>query len=77
MQGHTVHFVGADDAHGAPIMLAAEKAGKSPEAFVADIARGRYQTTSVRTANRLAIALDCSIEDLFPLVDDAPKVGAR
>src|SRR5690349_14154001 len=43
MQGHTVHFVGADDAHGAPIMLAAEKAGKSPEAFVADIARGRGQ----------------------------------
>jgi methionyl-tRNA synthetase len=43
MQGHTVHFVGADDAHGAPIMLAAEKAGKSPEAFVADIARGRRQ----------------------------------
>jgi len=43
MQGHTVHFVGADDAHGAPIMLAAEKAGKSPQAFVADIARGRKQ----------------------------------
>jgi methionyl-tRNA synthetase len=41
MQGHEVHFVGADDAHGAPIMLAAEKAGKSPEDFVADIARGR------------------------------------
>ena len=29
MQGHEVHFVGADDAHGAPIMLAAEKAGKT------------------------------------------------
>ena len=43
MQGHEVHFVGADDAHGAPIMLAAEKAGKSPEAFVAEIARGRGQ----------------------------------
>src|SRR5437762_49145 len=43
MQGHTVHFMGADDAHGAPIMLAAEKAGKSPETFVADIARGRRQ----------------------------------
>jgi methionyl-tRNA synthetase len=43
MQGHTVHFVGADDAHGAPIMLAAEKAGTSPEAFVAEIARGRKQ----------------------------------
>jgi len=43
MQGHEVHFVGAEDAHGAPIMLAAEKAGKSPEAFVAEIARGRKQ----------------------------------
>ena len=43
MQGHTVHFVGADDAHGAPIMLAAEKAGQAPEAFVAGIARGRRQ----------------------------------
>ncbi|HEX2566837.1 MAG TPA: methionine--tRNA ligase, partial [Burkholderiales bacterium] len=41
MQGAEVHFVGADDAHGAPIMLAAEKAGKTPEAFVAEIARGR------------------------------------
>jgi methionyl-tRNA synthetase len=41
MQGHEVHFMGADDAHGAPIMLAAEKAGKSAEAFVEEIARGR------------------------------------
>ncbi|HYA47194.1 MAG TPA: methionine--tRNA ligase [Burkholderiales bacterium] len=41
MQGHEVHFIGADDAHGAPIMLAAEKAGKSPEEFIAEIARGR------------------------------------
>src|SRR5436190_64885 len=43
MHGHAVHFVGADDAHGAPIMLAAEKAGQTPEAFVADIARGRQR----------------------------------
>ncbi|HKC30962.1 MAG TPA: methionine--tRNA ligase [Burkholderiales bacterium] len=43
MQGHEVHFMGADDAHGAPIMLAAERAGKSPEVFVAEIARGRKQ----------------------------------
>jgi methionyl-tRNA synthetase len=43
MQGHTVHFVGADDAHGAPIMLAAEKAGTTPEAFVAGIAAGRKE----------------------------------
>ncbi len=43
MKGHTVHFVCADDAHGAPIMIAAEKAGKSPQAFVAEIAAGRQQ----------------------------------
>jgi methionyl-tRNA synthetase len=43
MLGHEVHFVGADDAHGAPIMIAAEKAGKTPQAFVADIAAGRKQ----------------------------------
>ncbi|MEW6687983.1 MAG: methionine--tRNA ligase [Pseudomonadota bacterium] len=42
MQGdRDVIFVGADDAHGAPIMLAAEKAGKSPEEFIAGIQRGR------------------------------------
>ncbi len=43
MQGHEVHFIGADDAHGAPIMLAAEKAGKSPEDFIAEVAKGRKQ----------------------------------
>ena len=43
MRGHEVHFVGADDAHGAPIMIAAEKAGKTPQQFVAEIAAGRQQ----------------------------------
>ncbi len=43
MQGHMVHFVGADDAHGAPIMIAAEKAGKTPQAFVGEIAAGRKE----------------------------------
>lgn len=43
MQGHEVHFVGADDAHGAPIMIAAEKAGVTPQQFVAGIAAGRKQ----------------------------------
>lgn len=43
MHGHMVHFVGADDAHGAPIMIAAEKAGKSPQEFVAEIAAGRRE----------------------------------
>jgi methionyl-tRNA synthetase len=41
MRGHAVNFVGADDTHGAPIMIAAEKAGKTPQQFVADIAAGR------------------------------------
>jgi methionyl-tRNA synthetase len=37
MAGETLHFVCADDAHGTPIMLAAEKAGMAPEAFIRDI----------------------------------------
>lgn len=41
MSGHTVHFVCADDAHGAPIMLKAEKEGISPEALVQRIADER------------------------------------
>ncbi|KAF1695696.1 methionine--tRNA ligase [Pseudoxanthomonas koreensis] len=35
MRGDTVHYVCADDTHGTPIMLAAEKARVSPEAFIA------------------------------------------
>ena len=41
MMDNDVHFVCADDAHGAPIMIAAEKVGKTPQQFVADIAAGR------------------------------------
>jgi methionyl-tRNA synthetase len=41
MQGHEVHFVCADDTHGAATMIAAEKAGKTPQQFVAEIAAGR------------------------------------
>ncbi|HVC17393.1 MAG TPA: methionine--tRNA ligase [Rhodanobacter sp.] len=40
MMGHEVVFVSADDAHGTPIMLAAEKAGMTPEAFIAGIRAG-------------------------------------
>jgi methionyl-tRNA synthetase len=43
MLGHEVHFVCADDAHGAAIMIAAEKAGKTPQQFVAEVAAGRKQ----------------------------------
>jgi methionyl-tRNA synthetase len=41
MQGHEVHFMGADDAHGAPIMLKAEAEGVTPRELVARIAAER------------------------------------
>ena len=44
MRGHEVDFVCADDAHGAPIMIAAQQAGLSPQEFVAGIAAGRAPT---------------------------------
>ncbi len=34
MQGHEIHFVGADDTHGTPIMLRAESEGITPEALI-------------------------------------------
>ena len=40
MAGDTVHFVCADDTHGTPIMLAAEKAGVTSEAFIAGMQAG-------------------------------------
>jgi methionyl-tRNA synthetase len=41
MQGHELHFVGADDAHGAPIMLKAQEEGITPQELVARIAADR------------------------------------
>ncbi|MGJ7580724.1 methionine--tRNA ligase [Variovorax sp. RHLX14] len=41
MNGAQVDFVCADDAHGAAITIAADKAGVTPQAFVAEIAAGR------------------------------------
>ncbi|MBK7260857.1 MAG: methionine--tRNA ligase [Rubrivivax sp.] len=43
LRGHDVHFVCADDVHGAAIMIAADKAGLTPQAFVAQIAAGRQR----------------------------------
>jgi len=37
MLGHRVHYVCADDTHGTPIMLRAEKEGISPEALIANV----------------------------------------
>jgi methionyl-tRNA synthetase len=44
MQGHQLHFIGADDAHGAPIMLKAQAEGITPQQLVASVAadRARY-----------------------------------
>ncbi len=41
MAGHTVHFVGADDTHGAPVMLKAESEGLTPQQLVARYAAER------------------------------------
>ncbi|MGH8675173.1 MAG: class I tRNA ligase family protein, partial [Burkholderiales bacterium] len=41
MRGHEVHFVGADDAHGAAIMLKAEAEGVTSEELIALIAADR------------------------------------
>ncbi len=41
MQGHRVHFVCADDTHGAAIMLKAQAEGVTPQALVARIAATR------------------------------------
>ncbi len=41
MQGHELHFVCADDAHGAPIMLKAESEGITPQELIARISADR------------------------------------
>ncbi len=43
LQGNAVHFVCAEDAHGAAIMIAAEKAGKTPQQFIAEMQAARQQ----------------------------------
>ncbi|MCB1916548.1 MAG: methionine--tRNA ligase [Rhodocyclaceae bacterium] len=37
MRGHSVHYVCADDTHGTPVMLRAEKEGITPEALIARV----------------------------------------
>jgi methionyl-tRNA synthetase len=83
MQGHEVHFVGADDSHGAPIMLAAEKAGVTPEAFVGRIQAGRREYLdgfhlsydnwhSTHSAENTALS-----QDIFRKLDRAGLVYAK
>ena len=42
MQGHTCHYVCADDTHGTPIMLRAEKEGITPEELIARVWQEHY-----------------------------------
>jgi len=37
MRGHEVHYMGADDTHGTPIMLRAEKEGMTPKELIAKV----------------------------------------
>ena len=37
MRGHELHYVGADDTHGTPIMLRAEKEGITPKELIANV----------------------------------------
>ena len=53
LMGNTVHYVCADDTHGTPIMLAAEKAGLTPEAFVAPM-----QVSHERDFKEFSVAFD-------------------
>ncbi len=53
LQGHKVNFVCADDTHGAPIMLQAEKEGIAPEELI-----GRVQESHKRDYQRFGISWD-------------------
>jgi len=43
LQGHTVHYVCADDAHGTGIMLSAEKAGITPEELIEGVRQEHHR----------------------------------
>jgi len=53
LQGHKVHFVCADDTHGAPIMLKAEAEGTTPEELIAKVAESHR-----RDYQRFGISFD-------------------
>jgi methionyl-tRNA synthetase len=80
MAGDKVHFVAADDAHGTPIMLAAEKAGMTAEEFIkgmqigheADfrdfgIAHDYYYTTHSAENRELAELVYTRLRDAKPV----------
>ena len=60
MQGHDVHFVGADDTHGAPIMLKAEAEGITPRG-----ARRAHRGDAAEASRRLPLQLRSLAFDRF------------
>jgi len=53
MRGNTVHYVCADDTHGTPVMLRAEKEGVTPEALI-----GRVHGEHLRDFTAFGVAFD-------------------
>ena len=76
MQGHEVHYMGADDTHGTPIMLRAEKEGMTPKELIAKvwqehkrdfdaflISFDHYYTTDSPENEKLAGDIYCKLRD--------------
>ncbi len=77
MQGHQVHFVCADDAHGAAMMIAADKAGQTPQEFVAKIAAGRQQYLDGFHIALRSLALDRLARERGAVAVDLPRAARR
>ena len=82
MNDAEVNFVCADDAHGAAITIAADKAGITPQAFVAEIAAGRkpyldgfhiafdnWHSTDAPENHELAQAIYRDLRDVAGLIE--------
>ena len=46
MRGHSVHYVCADDTHGTPVMLRAEKEGLTPEQLIERVHGGDHDVAA-------------------------------
>ena len=83
MRGNTVHYVCADDTHGTPVMLRAEKEGITPEALI-----GRVQGEHLRDFTDFGVAFDnyhsthapetqAYCEMVYRRLKDAGMIGVR
>ena len=73
MQGHTVHYVCADDAHGTSIMLSAEKAGISAEQLIAGVQQEHHRDHDAARQQRMPVRLqatsEAALEEIDPLLE--------